>query len=859
MFQLNRPRRHAPPLLGAAAAVLWTALFLPACSFDATGLTARACSEDAECPGEQRCILGYCQGEPGVVVDASSDTQPGLDGGDPIPEDIAEDGGPPPDGGLELDVAEGDIATPDVDPDIDADAGPRDAGSCDPAPVCDGGRVVRCDPATGDEVVVQDCEDPGSCNAVLGCVCDEGACQRRVCAPGSARCGEGGEPQVCQVDGLAFLAGTPCGDEELCIGGRCMVTACEPGRSTCDEGARVVCSPDGTIDEVEACLLARAFCADTDDGAVCLPWVCEPGTIRCEGGAAVRERIQCSMDGSLASMAAPCEEGTLCSEGRCIPETCAAGSRSCLDGSTLAVCNATGTSLQVTPCTANQFCSAADGSCRPRVCEPAGRRCTSDGVPERCNTLGSAWVALASCDASEQCDRGECIRRICEPGQTVCITGTESGVCNATGTGYSARQPCGFRCAEGVCRESICGDGIVDEARGERCDDGNAVGCDACSQCQQRSFLRLSETSETLSDVRWLPRQSDFTMELWIRTAAATTVVMGIGNTNDLDQARLSIIDGLPVFTYRLDRNQDVRAVGTVPVNTGAWVHVAAVRVGEQGARLFVNGSLVGVARPEHSARSIDDGTGRLWVGSEGRVQPQPMDIDDVRISSVARYASPFLAPLEAAADANTIVLWRFDEGTGGSAADAAGSRNLTLRNVAWAPQDCRGSLDGFACGDGVQAPWEGCDDGNAVPGDGCNAQCRPEGRCGVGVERPGASEGGCYLLVAQPLSWTDARRSCQLLPNGNLVTINDATENGWLSANFPKPFWIGFSNRGTTLGNGPFSWTAGSSSYTNWASGEPNNGGAFGREDCAEFLPSGQWNDASCNSDRVAVCEYPF
>ena len=44
-------------------------------------------------------------------------------------------------------------------------------------------------------------------------------------------------------------------------------------------------------------------------------------------------------------------------------------------------------------------------------------------------------------------------------------------------------------------------------------------------------------------------------------------------------------------------------------------------------------------------------------------------------------------------------------------------------------------------------------------------------------------------------------------------------------------------------------------SSYTNWASGEPNNHSSVG-EDCVNILQSGKWNDAECNSSRFYICE---
>jgi len=87
-------------------------------------------------------------------------------------------------------------------------------------------------------------------------------------------------------------------------------------------------------------------------------------------------------------------------------------------------------------------------------------------------------------------------------------------------------------------------------------------------------------------------------------------------------------------------------------------------------------------------------------------------------------------------------------------------------------------------------------------------------------------------------------------------VTINNAAENTFLRALLPGGFWIGLNDRGW-FNEGNFRWDGdASSSYRNWAPGEPNDGGFWGSENCVEMLGSGMWNDLACGRERNAMCE---
>nr|ADN13081.1 C-type lectin domain protein [Gloeothece verrucosa PCC 7822] len=102
----------------------------------------------------------------------------------------------------------------------------------------------------------------------------------------------------------------------------------------------------------------------------------------------------------------------------------------------------------------------------------------------------------------------------------------------------------------------------------------------------------------------------------------------------------------------------------------------------------------------------------------------------------------------------------------------------------------------------------------------------------------------GKYYLLSNFSFWQEAQNQAENL-GGNLVTINDAAENQFLSDTFgnEEPLWIGFTDQNE---EGNFTWISGEAvTYTNWFSEQPDNFG--GNEDYAaiNYINPGQWNDA--------------
>jgi hypothetical protein len=117
-----------------------------------------------------------------------------------------------------------------------------------------------------------------------------------------------------------------------------------------------------------------------------------------------------------------------------------------------------------------------------------------------------------------------------------------------------------------------------------------------------------------------------------------------------------------------------------VTSDVGVWHHVAVTRDASNITRIFVDGVLrgtqTGTAPPTSS-------TGALGVGAAADAATEFFSglLDEVRISKTVRYTTTFAPPrLRFAPDADTIVLYHFDEGSGQTLGDSSnGNRNGVL------------------------------------------------------------------------------------------------------------------------------------------------------------------------------------
>ena len=168
--------------------------------------------------------------------------------------------------------------------------------------------------------------------------------------------------------------------------------------------------------------------------------------------------------------------------------------------------------------------------------------------------------------------------------------------------------------------------------------------------------------------------------------------------------------------------------------------------------------------------------------------------------------------------------------------------------------------IEPLRCGDGVPQPsfGERCDDGNLVDTDGCTSACQLP--CGeeYGPDRASldAASSTCYAGFDQPLTWAAAVQACAAL-DGALALPLTAAENTGVRHATAYDAWLGATDAAV---EGTWRDLAGASlTYTAWASGALSSGGA---NDCARFQArtavsaTGAWDDEACAATRPYVCE---
>merc|ERR1719419_2086194 len=112
-----------------------------------------------------------------------------------------------------------------------------------------------------------------------------------------------------------------------------------------------------------------------------------------------------------------------------------------------------------------------------------------------------------------------------------------------------------------------------------------------------------------------------------------------------------------------------------------------------------------------------------------------------------------------------------------------------------------------------------------------------------------------CYLKSHEKMTWDEAVDYCIQL-DAALASIHSAGENSYIQDHVKEDewSWIGLNDVKT---EGVFEYVDGTPfDYSNWDSGQPNNGG--GIEDMVHMWGGGKWNDKDAEFQAYGICKRP-
>lgn len=156
-----------------------------------------------------------------------------------------------------------------------------------------------------------------------------------------------------------------------------------------------------------------------------------------------------------------------------------------------------------------------------------------------------------------------------------------------------------------------------------------------------------------------------FTVEGYMRAQSFADRV-GLFCKTESSEFALFVSKGVPEFDVHLDNHYVIAKRDGLQLETGKWIHLAGVFDGKE-LRLYVDGKLVASAAGSgpRTFRSIPLILGADVDGSGRANSPFHGDIDEFRLSSVARYTEDFEPAARHEPDADTHLLLHFDGAIG--------------------------------------------------------------------------------------------------------------------------------------------------------------------------------------------------
>lgn len=166
-----------------------------------------------------------------------------------------------------------------------------------------------------------------------------------------------------------------------------------------------------------------------------------------------------------------------------------------------------------------------------------------------------------------------------------------------------------------------------------------------------------------------------WTVEAWIYQSEADgqqAVVSQIDNiSEEFMNFEIGVEDGVP-YAFAPDGGAWNEIFNNNSISLNSWHHIAGIY---DGTTLTL--AVDGVINPESVTSMFIEGTRPLTIGTRTNGFSRfNGEIYEARVSSVARYDANFKPEVGFVPDADTLGLWRLDEGTGTLAADSSDAAN---------------------------------------------------------------------------------------------------------------------------------------------------------------------------------------
>ena len=181
----------------------------------------------------------------------------------------------------------------------------------------------------------------------------------------------------------------------------------------------------------------------------------------------------------------------------------------------------------------------------------------------------------------------------------------------------------------------------------------------------------------------------EFTVEFWFqRTGEMQSYLMDSRRAYALNDGNWAIYQvdsemvSLTFFFVSEEGDKKLRGPDINDLGMG-WHHLAIVCTGV-GAYMYIDGMLEAY---EEAAPIVWDLPAPLAVGHRHEGYPGGLEegiLDEVRLSTVARYNAAFAPEPVLQADGDTALLWHLDEGVGDVATDEVIGLDLALAGVQW-------------------------------------------------------------------------------------------------------------------------------------------------------------------------------